>query len=578
MTDARHHINSALRSRHHGPRWARSCSRRDGLEETARQVADAAAACRPAGSPAAAPAGHPAARARAAARARCRCHCRGPASATGRSTPRGAAHPSRTGPRSRPSASRPRRPRRRPTGRGASQLATSHPTPRAELGLDRVDEPGAARRAVEQARAIDRLAGARLRAGDEPARVRRVARPRPGLAAGPGVDRRLDDALRPLEVGRPASPSCSRGRTRATAARPRSARSPASRRAGSSGRCCPSRRRRRAPARSVRRRREEAVRREVARVVRRAGLDRRRPPVAARARCAARASSAQIGFCVGSVLPARMSVTRKAACGETACVAARLRAPARRPCRRGPRISRIIRGGTWTPPLAIAPYAEVRSSGRTSTVPSAPASPACRNASRPPVKRSPSASAVLSATASLPTRSRARMAGMLSEYWSALRTRTGPRSSWSASRGAQSSRAVELGRDVEQEAARASARLRVEGGRVEDRLERRARLAGAVAGRVVLRRRTCGWPGRRGSSRRCRRRPGRRRSGSRARRARRCGGPCRAARVIQPRSRLGDLERVQQARRPALRGRLGDDRAAASQLSRRAAGPASRAS
>ncbi len=34
------------------------------------------------------------------------------------------------------------------------------------------------------------------------------------------------------------------------------------------------------------------------------------------------------------------------------------------------------------------------------------------------------------------------MAGMLSEYWSALRTSTGPRSSWSASRGAQSSRAL----------------------------------------------------------------------------------------------------------------------------------------
>ncbi len=33
------------------------------------------------------------------------------------------------------------------------------------------------------------------------------------------------------------------------------------------------------------------------------------------------------------------------------------------------------------------------------------------------------------------------MAGMLSEYWMALRTRTGPRSSWSASRGTQSCRA-----------------------------------------------------------------------------------------------------------------------------------------
>ena len=133
-----------------------------------------------------------------------------------------------------------------------------------------------------------------------------------------------------------------------------------------------------------------------------------------------------------------------------------------------------------------------------------------------------------SATASLPTRWSARIAGMLSEYWSALRTRTGPRSSWSASRGVQP-RAVELGRDVEQQAARRQT-LRVERAGVEDRLEGRARLARRRRRRRRTWARTCGSPGRRGSSRRCRRRPGRRRSGSRARRARRCGGPCRAGR------------------------------------------------
>ena len=47
-----------------------------------------------------------------------------------------------------------------------------------------------------------------------------------------------------------------------------------------------------------------------------------------------------------------MSVTRNAACGETACVALRLgRLPDDLAVRRR-WISRIIRGGTWTPPLA----------------------------------------------------------------------------------------------------------------------------------------------------------------------------------------------------------------------------------
>src|SRR6185503_20191580 len=62
----------------------------------------------------------------------------------------------------------------------------------------------------------------------------------------------------------------------------------------------------------------------------------------------------QIGLCFGCVLPSRMSDTRKAACGLTACTALGLPAwyttlPV------ASRISRIIRGGTRAPPFAIAP-------------------------------------------------------------------------------------------------------------------------------------------------------------------------------------------------------------------------------
>ena len=74
---------------------------------------------------------------------------------------------------------------------------------------------------------------------------------------------------------------------------------------------------------------------------------------------------------------------------------------------------------------------------------------------------------------------------MLSEYWSALRTRTGPRSSWSASRGAQSWR---RSNSVVMSSSRLPgvSALGVERRRVQDRLERRAGLPRAVAGRVVL--------------------------------------------------------------------------------------------
>ena len=142
---------------------------------------------------------------------------------------RRSSRPTTTAPRSRPSASRtgpstpgPRRARRIQSATSASQRA------RPELGLDQVDPPAAARPAVEQAVAGRSPCAA---PGCVPAMnqaVGRRPRPRPGLAAGPGVDGRLDDALRPLELRRPASRSCSRARRRATAARPRSARSPGS--------------------------------------------------------------------------------------------------------------------------------------------------------------------------------------------------------------------------------------------------------------------------------------------------------------------------------------------------------------
>src|SRR4029079_8085805 len=146
--------------------------------------------------------------------------------------------------------------------------------------------------------------------------------------------------------------------------------------------------------------------------------------------------AAQMSFCAGSVFPARMSVTSYAAPADTARVPSGLGA-AHTTVPSGPRTSSTIRGASRTPPLAIVPYADARSSGRTSTVPSAPARQSCRNAPLPPAKRILIFSAVM-ATRSLPTRWSARIAGMFSEYWSALRTRTGPRSSWSASRGAQS--------------------------------------------------------------------------------------------------------------------------------------------
>ena len=77
----------------------------------------------------------------------------------------------------------------------------------------------------------------------------------------------------------------------------------------------------------------------------------------------------------------------------------------------------------------------------------------------------------------------ALMAGMLSENWSAERSRTGPRSSLSAWIGHEA--ATEVRRDVH-EHRRGGQRLVVDADRVVDRLDRRAGLAPAVGQDVEL--------------------------------------------------------------------------------------------
>ena len=137
-------------------------------------------------------------------------------------------------------------------------------------------------RGVEQARRVDRARAARLGAVDEPLR-HRVAGPRPGRAAGPRVDRRLDDALRRGGTSRSAA-SAVRSRTNAR----QSGAAAVSEIAGFArarvrvvavAHPDPDGDRRRL---RIRRRREVAVRREVAGVVRRAGLDGGRPVLAVR--------------------------------------------------------------------------------------------------------------------------------------------------------------------------------------------------------------------------------------------------------------------------------------------------------
>ena len=79
-----------------------------------------------------------------------------------------------------------------------------------------------------------------------------------------------------------------------------------------------------------------------------------------------------------------------------------------------------------TPPLPKAPNAATMSMTRTSAVPMATARPALPMARVwPPMNWKP-ALATYGSSALLPSRLRVRMAGMLSDCWSAYRARTGP--------------------------------------------------------------------------------------------------------------------------------------------------------
>ena len=169
--------------------------------------------------------------------------------------------------------------------------------------------------------------------------------------------------------------------------------------------------------------------------------------------------------------------------------------------------------------------------------------PDWRNASRPPMNRMPIRSAV-SATRSLPTRSRARMAGMLSEYWSALRTRTGPRSQLV---GVARRPVLALDRT---RWSRRAAGCRASGAwlRTRRRTGSASRPSPADERRLRRRRTSARTPcsrGRPARSRHCRRRPARRRSRNRWRRAQAlCRSLPRNPR-IQPRSPARDLQVVE---------------------------------
>ena len=93
--------------------------------------------------------------------------------------------------------------------------------------------------------------------------------------------------------------------------------------------------------------------------------------------------------------------------------------------------SMIVVWGTSRPPLASTPYARTRSLGWTSSTPRAKERPASVG---PPAKVTPIDSA-LAWMVSVPMTATALTAGMLSENRKASRTRTGPRSSGSASCG-----------------------------------------------------------------------------------------------------------------------------------------------
>ena len=282
--------------------------------------------------------------------------------------------------------------------------------------------------------------------------------------------------------------------------------------------------------------------------------------------------SAQMWFWRGSVLPARMSVTGMPLCGETAAFALRRRAPARPPAVGAADLEDHPRG-TRTPPFADravgrrqversdldGPERAGQAGLQEGLVPAGEADAHLLGGRRRPVVADP---------LERPDRRDVQrvLERLADEDRAALqlvRVARGPVL-------ARSNR-----RDVEQEAARASARL------ASNAAAYRIGLTPSRAGgRRRRRRRTWArtWRsrGRRARSRRCRHRPGRRRCGSRGPRARRCAGPCRAG-PDPARSPAGILEMVEHGVAPSCAtcsARWPPRRA----TSRRAAGPASRAS
>ena len=125
------------------------------------------------------------------------------------------------------------------------------------------------------------------------------------------------------------------------------------------------------------------------------------------------------------------------------------------------------------------------SSGRTSTVPSAPARLAWSSILLLPPRNVKPAFTAYFRTVSEPTRWRARMAGMLSDCWMASRTRTSPR--YVPSRVLRRPARAERLLLVEEQGARRQP-LRIDPRGVEDRLPGRARLSPGPADVVDLRR------------------------------------------------------------------------------------------
>ena len=237
--------------------------------------------------------------------------------------------------------------------------------------------------------------------------------------------------------------------------------------------------------------------------------------------------SAQMSFWRGSVLPARMSLTRNADCAETA------RSPSgfgafQTTLPSALRTSRTIRGGTRMPPLRDRPVrrreVERADLDRAERTRQARLQEGLRAAREADAHGLGGLRDALAADA-LERPDRRDVQRVLErapdEHRSALSLVGVTRRPVLA--------AIELGRDVEQDAARASASWR-RMPRRRGSASRPSRAGGPRRRRRRTSARTTCWRCRRGRSRHCRRRRGRRRSGSRARPARRCGGPCRAGR------------------------------------------------